>query len=306
MNVLIIGLGSIAFKHIAALREIEPNVNLYALRSSNEAENYPEIYNIHAIEEMLVPAKFTIISTPTQLHEPAILQALKLKCPIFIEKPVLGELKNVVLLRNAIEQSKVLTYVACNIRFHPAIQFIKQYLDMHQPTINEVNVYCGSSLPDWRPGRDFRNMYSAKKDMGGGVHLDLIHELDYCKWLFGVPNQVTSIKRSVSSLKIETADFAQFGLLYDNFTINITLNYYRKDARRRLEIVTDSETLEVNLLTNTVSSLDTNKTLYNGIFSMADTYTQQLRFFLEQVDNGGKSMNDFEEGVDVLKIALHE
>jgi predicted dehydrogenase len=306
VNVLIIGLGSIAFKHIAALREIEPDVNIYALRSSNEAENYPEIYNIHTIEEMLVPAKFTIISTPTQLHEPAIIQALKLKCPIFIEKPVLGELKNVDILSNAIEQSNVLTYVACNMRFHPAIQFIKQYLDLNRPTINEVNVYCGSYLPEWRPGRDFRNMYSANKEMGGGVHLDLIHELDYCKWLFGCPNQITSIKRSVSSLEIEAADFAQFGLLYNTFTINITLNYYRKDARRRLEIVTNTETLEVNLLTSTVSSLETNKTLYSGIFSMADTYIQQLRFFLEQVDKGGKSMNDFNEGVDVLKMALHE
>ena len=51
---------------------------------------------------------------------------------------------------------------------------------------------------------------------------------------------------------------------------------------------------------------NTNKILFKGIFKMADTYTQQLRFFLEQVDNGVKSMNDFDESVEVLKMALNE
>ena len=46
MNVLIVGLGSIARKHIAALRQIEPGVCIYALRSSVLAPVYEHVRNV--------------------------------------------------------------------------------------------------------------------------------------------------------------------------------------------------------------------------------------------------------------------
>ncbi len=48
-----------------------------------------------------------------------------------------------------------------------------------------TSVECGSYLPDWRPGNNYKKSVSAKKDLGGGVLLELSHELDYIRWIFG-------------------------------------------------------------------------------------------------------------------------
>ena len=43
--------------------------------------------------------------------------------------------------------------------------------------------------------------YSAHKDMGGGVSIDLIHEWDYLTYLFGMPSEIYSILDKVSDLE---------------------------------------------------------------------------------------------------------
>ena len=69
MNVLIIGLGSIAKKHIKVLRNILNDINIYALRSSKESSQYEDIINIGALADLNnIKIDFAIISNPTSLH----------------------------------------------------------------------------------------------------------------------------------------------------------------------------------------------------------------------------------------------
>ena len=50
---------------------------------------------------------------------------------------------------------------------------------------SSVRLWFGSWLPDWRPAVDYRPTYSARAELGGGVLLDAIHELDMLVWLLG-------------------------------------------------------------------------------------------------------------------------
>ena len=304
MNVLIKGLGSIAQKHIIAIRELYADAIIYALRSSKNSEQFENIHDIFSLEELNVKPDFIIISNPTNLHEEAILKSIEIGCPLFIEKPVLSELNSSSSLSEMIHKKQLLTYVACNLRFHPVVQFLKKYLIENKSIINEVNIYCGSFLPDWRPGKDFRKIYSANAEMGGGVHLDLIHELDYCNWLFGNPMETKSIKRNVSSLKINAIDFASYHLLYDTFTANITLNYFRKDPKREIEIITEKESIKADLLKCTITRLDDHKIIFEQPYQVKDTYVEQMNYFINHIKNNQQPMNSFDEAVDVLKIAL--
>lgn len=306
MNILIIGLGSIAKKHIAAIKAIDETSVIYALRSGKLSEAYPGVHSISALEELPVKPHFVLIANPTLLHEQAIQQGIDLGCPLFIEKPVLSNVDNAEQLIRHINVKKILTYTACNLRFHPALQFLKKYIAETKPVINEVNIYCGSYLPDWRPGTDFRKSYSSISAMGGGVHLDLIHELDYCQWLFGEPSQIKAFKRSVSGLKIDAIDYANFTLLYPEFTANIVLNYYRRDPKRQLELVMENDTLLIDLLNNKIISTMSGKNIFEEPFSMIKTYESQMRYFFDALGKRQQPMNGILEGVTVLKMALHE
>jgi len=304
MRVLIIGLGSIAQKHIKALKSVDEKVELFALRSSSSEReySYPEITSIYNIDELSVVPDFIIITNPTFLHRQTIEDCLLLKSPIIIEKPVLGNPDEGNELSKKIEEAGVITYVACNMRFHPALQFVKQNLKPNVHKIQEVNIYCGSYLPDWRPNRNFREVYSAKKEMGGGVHLDLIHEIDYCVWLFGRPTKYSSIKSSKSHLKISAIDYVHYNFEYQNFNADITLNYYRRKPKRTLEILFEYETWLVDLLESTIIN-DNGEILFKSDFNIMDTYLDQAKYFCRHIKLNKTMMNDFNEALQILEIA---
>ena len=302
MNVLIVGLGSIAQKHIKAIWLLFPEAIIYALRSVKDATDINNVINIYNFQEMPVTPDFIIISNPTSLHAATIVKCAELAVPIMIEKPLSHTLDNLTSALKVIKERKIPTYVACNMRFHPGILFLKEHLK--GKIINEVNIYCGSYLPDWRPTLNFRELYSASSEMGGGVHLDLIHEIDYCIWLFGKPDEIHTIKRNVSHLEINAIDYSFYNFNYPTFVSNITLNYYRKDARRTVEVVMENETWNLDLLNCKIASDDGTVLFSKQHFDIFDTYYEQMKYFTEHIKRKQEMMNNIDEAFDVLKICL--
>ncbi len=306
MKILIVGLGSIGKKHVTAILNVCPNAEIYAFRTNIDSERYENVINIYSLKEIDFELDFIVISNITFSHGKTILEMCKYKCPLFIEKPVLHSLENYETIANELEKNSIITYVACNLRFHPALIFLKQYLKTNKVQINEVNIYCGSYLPDWRPGEDFRKNYSSSKTLGGGVHLDLIHELDYCTWLFGFPLNFDSIKRNFSTLKIGSFDYAHFSFYYSSFIANITLNYFRRDSKRQIEIIAENQTILVDLIDNLIIDTVSKKTLFQQQFDIYDTYKFQMKYFVDSISNKKILMNDFNYSVEVLKLAINE
>ncbi len=299
MNVLIIGLGSIARKHIEALKNNYCDVRLYALRHNKNASPEEGITNIFSIGDVPGSIDIAIISNPTANHYQTIQDCLKLKCPLFIEKPLFSKSEDFNTLHKTIEEYQIKTYVACVLRFHPVIKYLKKLLREKASPINEVNIYCGSYLPDWRKGVDFRNSYSSRKELGGGVHLDLIHEIDYACYLFGKPQQVIKTTRSGSTLKINSCDYANFCLIYDSFAINIILNYYRVDPKREIEILFQDQTIKGDLLNSTITN-NLGENLFSGSLEMQQLYDEQMNYFCTH----DEPMNQIEEAWEVLKLVL--
>lgn len=306
MKVLIVGLGSIGRKHVDGILIFFPSAQIYALRSGSNKDIYRTVENIYDKSKIPNDIDFIIISNITDKHADTILDMIEYNRPLFIEKPVLSNISKANEISNRLNQRGIKNYVACNMRFHPAIEFIKNYIRRENLRINELNIYCGSYLPDWRPGKDFRSVYSANTSMGGGVHLDLIHEIDYCCWIFGFPNSSKSLRMNQSSLEIDAVDSARYIFTYPKFNACISLNYYRRDAKRQIEIITSNDTLVVDLLQNQVSSNVSGEILFKSELRIIDTYSRQIKYFIERIQSEETFMNNFDFAVNVLKLTIHE
>lgn len=303
MKILIIGLGSIAKKHIKAIRQLDEDAEIYALRSNPESRSdVSEITNIYNLKDFPISdLDFILISNPTSEHFSTVQQLSTYNKPLFIEKPLFSEINNETeSLVNILESKNTITYVACNLRFLGCLQELKNLLK--GKIINEVNVYCGSYLPDWRPNIDFRKVYSANKEMGGGVHIDLIHELDYVYWLFGNPDKTKSFFSNSSSLNISAYDYANYLWVYKNFSASIVLNYYRRESKRTIEVVTDEGVFQVNLLKNTIEF--NNTCIFTSQKTIADTYYDQVKFFVENIVQMKEKFNTIAEANTILKLCM--
>lgn len=300
MRVLIVGLGSIAKKHVAALRHIVPNVELYAMRSGREADIWEGITDLYDWSQLeTIHFDFAIISNPTSEHVPTICRLLSFRLPLFVEKPLSSEVVDDKLVAE-VKRSGIITYVGCNLRFHECLQKAADIIKRHR--VNEVNVYCGSYLPEWRPQADYHTVYSANPEMGGGVHIDLIHEVDYVYWLFGRPQCTHHVFAHKSSLDIRAFDYANYLMEYPQFNVNVILNYYRRDYKRTLELVCSDGTFLVDLAANTITC--GNQVLFSSTKGIADTYLSQMEYFIECVSRHRHTINDIEDANNVLKISL--
>jgi predicted dehydrogenase len=301
MNILIIGLGSIAKKHVIAIKAIDKKANIFALRSRKNASVEMGVTNLTTIDDVDIKFDFCIISNPTSEHFKTISKFVKLNVPLFIEKPSLMNLDGADKLIQEIKKRNILSYVAFSLRFHPVIKFLKEYLV--DKRVIEVNIYCGSYLPDWRLGIDYTKNYSAIAKMGGGAHLDLIHEIDYAVWLFGFPEDSLSIKQTISDLNIDSVDFAYYHLFYANMVVNINLNYYRRDPKRELEIVLDNDVIKADLLNNSIKS-NNEEVIFTKDVDKRYTVDEQMKYFFEQIKGNVKPFNTFEDSIKILKLTL--
>ncbi|MBP6385384.1 MAG: Gfo/Idh/MocA family oxidoreductase [Pseudarcicella sp.] len=302
-NILIVGLGSIAKKHILAINTVFPEAKIHALRT-NKSTNENDISEYTSFDEIVTPLDLVIISNPTYKHHQTIENCLVFDCPILIEKPVLISTQNSDSLIEKINETQ--TYVACNLRFHPCIEFLKKYFSSNTPQVNEINIYCGSYLPAWRENTNFRENYSANAAMGGGVHLDLIHELDYCTWIWGFPKSSNSFKTSHSSLAINAVDYAHYVLEYPNFIATITLNYFRLTTKREIEIVFDQDIWTIDLLKAKITNNRNEIVFEDPFYNVSQTYIKQMEYIKHALEKKQPFMNDIKEALNVLKICNDE
>lgn len=303
MNVFIIGLGSIAKKHITAILQIDSDAKIYALRRNVDCKNeIPNVTNVYDFNEVnMSEIDFILISNPTSEHFSTIKKVVQYGKPLFIEKPLFSEIsEETEKLVEQLEKSNILTYVACNLRFLESLIKLKTLLAKER--INEINVYAGSYLPNWRPDVDFRKVYSANKEMGGGVHIDLIHELDYIYWLFGKPLEKNAYFSNKSSLSISAFDYANYLWSYENFSVSIILNYYRKESKRSIEIVTEAGIYNVDLLKNSIDF--DNFSIFTSSQKMIDTYLDQMIYFVQNILKKKKKFNTISEANTILKLCI--
>lgn len=305
MRIAFIGLGSIAQKHITAINEIDANATLFAVRHNDNAPKVIGVENVSLASLASLNLDAIILSNPSIYHEQFIIDLVPLGVALMVEKPICISQEQWKSLNRLSNDKLPIIYTACNLRFHPLIEFLKNHLEDKPEQIYEVTAYCGSYLPSWRPKVDYQASYSAKSSMGGGVQFDLIHEIDYINYLFGEPLALEKQYRRVSHLKIDTCDYAHYIATYHKFSAIITLNYFRRDAKRTLEIVRENDTLLLDFINGNCINLKTGQTLLNiDKEGLSLSYLNQMKYFLSAAKSKKQPMNSLEESLRIIQPIL--
>jgi predicted dehydrogenase len=305
LTLIFFGLGSIGSR-LARLVRDNYNHDLYVFRSAKNGLNnlgIDEVYEIKDVERLSPDVAF--ITNPTSLHMDTAIQSALMGTNLFIEKPLSNSLVKWDLLLKIVQKKQILTYVGCNLRFDPIIQFLKSTLDLDQ--IFYSRVICSSYLPDWRKNQDYKSSYSAKKDLGGGVILDLIHEPDYCQWLFGNITKIEGKSGKCSNLLLETEDYADMIVHHESGIItNIHIDYFGHKPQRKIEIFGNNAQIEADLIKRSVTVFTKEKTDVQKVGPLKgdDTYKQELDYFFNCIYKQINPMNSIMEHVSVLKPVL--
>ena len=191
-------------------------------------------------------------------------------------------------------------YVAAPMHYKPTISWLKEHFDFSEAF--SLRSISSSYLPDWRPGVDYRKTYSAHKDMGGGVSIDLIHEWDYLQYLIGFPERAYSIIEKRSGLEIDSDDVALYIADYGDKTAEIHLDYFGRVPIRKIEIFTKEDTVECDLLTDTISFLKSGEQIILTE-ERDDTQARELEAFLDMIQGKRENTNDIEHALNTLILA---
>ncbi len=311
MKILIWGLGSIGMRHVSLIRELYPDIRLLAFRSGNgtngtgDSSDIKELFDIQEAMDCKPDAVF--ITNPTGMHIDSAIIAAENSCHIFIEKPLSHNMKGIDKLIRTVKEKNLITLMGCNMRFNPVLIKVKEMIDRRQlGTPLSFRISCGSYLPDWRPGQDYRRSYSAREDLGGGVVLDLIHELDYAYWIFGEFTDYRSFAGRISDLEIHTEDYAEIIVKTDqNVVGSIHLDYFRKAPQRIIEITCQNGVIKGDMISNTLYiNSEGEEDRIEFSFDRNLMYREQLKHFIDCVQNNKVTFNPIETGYKILKYAL--
>lgn len=308
MEVLFVGLGSIGTRHLRNLFEVAKekgiDVQADALRSSMRplAEDVVGLLRAQYVSyDQLGHYDAAFINNPTHLHAHTLAElAGKVDC-FFIEKPIFeGTGYDLAQLGLGADQK---AYVAAPMRWCGTFLVLKERMPDLKPY--SVRVICSSYLPDWRPGVDYRTVYSAHKEMGGGVTIDLIHEWDYLVDLFGAPLEAYNFKGTYSHLEIDSDDLSVYIARYPSLLAEVHLDYFGRTYRRTIELFCKEGTVTADFGAGTL-------TLENGEVIHCEEpvnqrYLREMAYFLDYACKGeGESINSPAMAQKVLGLTLGE
>lgn len=256
---LVIGSGSIARRHIKNLKTLFPHTEVACVSASGRTLTSEEcsadvVFN--SIFDVLAKGKpeFAVIASPAPFHLEQAKILIESGIPTLIEKPLAESLCSALRNVEALLQEDVRVDIAYNLRYLPSAQEAKRVMDSGVlGRIHSVLIDVGQYLPDWRPQSDYRQNVSARQELGGGVLLELSHELDYMTWLFGRFEQAYCVADHSGRLEIDVEDCVDAILSRrDGMVAVLHMDFLQRVTNRSCKVIGEHGTLRWDLASNAV------------------------------------------------------
>ncbi|MGE3335070.1 MAG: Gfo/Idh/MocA family protein [Rhodospirillaceae bacterium] len=288
MKALVVGYGSIGQRHMRLLEELNCDTAVVSARDGVYPRRYASLQA--GIGEW--QPDYVVIANETSAHAGAIrtVSELGFKGRLLVEKPLSDGAQAVPTGRFSHAA------VAYNFRCHPLI--IRLVRELEGARVFDAHLHVGQWLPDWRPGRDYRASYSARREAGGGVLRDLSHEIDLALHFFGPWKKLAAHGGHFSTLEIDSED--SFAILLEasrSPSVQITLNYLDRPGRRSAVINTNKGMLHLDLMRGLL--LKDGQMLAEHPVDRDYTYREQHRLM---IDGAADKLCTLAEGAAVVEL----
>jgi predicted dehydrogenase len=313
-RVLVIGCGSIGLRHIKNLLAIGvcDIIAFDAMESARQsAGNETGIKVVDDLQSAWkMNPRVAFITASTAAHIPLSIRAAQHDCHLFIEKPLSHSLAGLDELMAETDRRRLVSMVACNMRFHPGPAAVKQLIE--KSAVGEpiaARIYTGSYLPRWRPRQDYRKSYSASPE-SGGVLLDCIHEIDLALWYLGSARLIAAAHVPARSIGLDTDGLAEILLQHHSGCLtSVHLNFIQRDYRRGCRIICSNGTISWDFNDKHVCVFDGEGKLSQTYaeperWELNQVYLDEIRHFFSAICGNSKTMNSIADAILPLQIAL--
>lgn len=314
-RLLLVGYGSIGKRHLRIARASLPDADIRILRHHLN-DDPVELANgsFGTLEDALAfQPQAAIIANPAPFHVNTAMALADIGCHLLVEKPLSDCLTGVADLLDRVRARQCILQVGYNLRYVPSlIEYRSRIAAGAIGNVLSVRCEIGQYLPTWRPDSDYRDTVSARSDLGGGVLLELSHELDYLRWVFGEIASVNARLSRQSALQIDVEDTAHiiigFAPQADGHTCTavLSMDFIRHDTTRTCIAIGDKGSLRWNGLTGEIDQRPADSASWIGVYHHAhqrdDSYVAQWGHFLASVAARSTPLVCGEDGMAALAI----
>lgn len=309
------GLGSIGRRHLRLARKLMPNADIRILRhlTANEVPKYSNGCFLSIKDALEFAPQIAVIASPAPFHIATAQALAEAGVHLLIEKPLSISLDSIPNLIQTCQKQGVFISMGYNLRFFKSLKHYKKLID--RGFIGKtLSVRCevGHYLPSWRPGSDYTQGVSARRELGGGVLLELSHELDYLRWIFGEVEWVKATLSRQSDLAINVEDNAHITLGFlsklgsHQLIASANLDFYRHDATRACIAIGEKGSLRWNGLTGVVDFYGEGSSDWQELFRHLEerdaSYIEEWMSFIGSITGQNVLVSTGEDGQKVMEI----
>lgn len=307
---LIVGFGSAGERALAILRRLRPSAQFLVVSRHAKFRADLEIVPSLSASSGYIPDAI-ILAGPATTRVETLRELGDISVPVFIEKPLATSLADSLAVVRLLGGAVRWTQVGYNLRFSESLNVFRDLVRSGRyGAVIRFSAETGQYLPDWRPDRDYRETVSAQANLGGGVLLELSHELDYLRWIFGELEWVSAWTGQTAALELDVEDTAllNMGIKAEGRSTQVvgqlSLDFARRDKTRAITAVCEKGTVHWDGIDGTVNAYEPTESSWSSYptdLGLESSYEAQWGSFLSLAEGHRDPTVTVADGVEALR-----
>ena len=312
MTIAVVGTGSIGRRHLKNLLYIGERDIIAVSEHSGKSSIDIDGTVIQAVSDYdsVLGADVTaiVIGNPTSLHLDYLRRALMAGKHVYLEKPAALSASGLTDLITQAEVQHLVVAMGTMYRFNERLEKLRERVQAGDcGTVLSVESQIGEHIADYHSEEDYRLSYTARKDLGGGVLLTQIHQVDWLNWIFGPFETAFAVGGHRSDLEIDVEDTVSFLLeSHTKLPAYGHLDYLQRPKAANMRVTGTGGRLEWDLfghgLSFTPARADGKPSVEKSPYDRNAMFMASMRDFLSCIKYGGRPRASLEDGRTALCI----